>query len=223
MEIMLQKMWIERNEEIEGLYRVQIDTTGGGISGTLLQTDPPSRVAVILVPGFFGSKRGPIVELYDRLAKSLYQKGIATLRVEHRDPDDFESCVLDVMVSAYVLNSASVEHFILVGHSAGAAVAISAASENVAVAGVAALSCQKAHTDAVSTLTPRPLLMIHGSEDDIIPIEEAQDVFSRAGEPKTFQAFKGSHDLHAEHREIASLLQSWIEEVAASIPQTASV
>ncbi len=38
--------------------------------------------------------------------------------------------------------------------------------------------------DAIGQIAPRPILIIHGEEDDMCPIDDAHRLFARAGEPK---------------------------------------
>jgi len=40
--------------------------------------------------------------------------------------------------------------------------------------------------EQVAHLAPRPLMVIHGKEDDVVPISQSQALIARAGEPKTF-------------------------------------
>jgi fermentation-respiration switch protein FrsA (DUF1100 family) len=45
--------------------------------------------------------------------------------------------------------------------------------------------------DAVTHLSPRPLLLIHCTEDKMIPIEHAHRIFDRAGKPKELWIYQG--------------------------------
>lgn len=44
-------------------------------------------------------------------------------------------------------------------------------------------------------ITPRPLLVMHGTADELIPVEEAEIIYQAAGEPKELQLIAG-----ADHR-----------------------
>jgi hypothetical protein len=52
----------------------------------------------------------------------------------------------------------------------------------------------------VAQLSPRPLLIMHGAEDDITPVEEAQSLYAAAGEPKRLVIFPGAyhHDVYLD-------------------------
>lgn len=48
--------------------------------------------------------------------------------------------------------------------------------------------------DVVADLSPRPLLVIHGTEDHIAPFELGRELFAEAAEPKTFKIVQsGGH------------------------------
>jgi uncharacterized protein len=45
-----------------------------------------------------------------------------------------------------------------------------------------------------------PWLLVHGSEDDVVPIQESREIFARAGEPKQLIELKGANHVFAgEH------------------------
>jgi pimeloyl-ACP methyl ester carboxylesterase len=45
--------------------------------------------------------------------------------------------------------------------------------------------------DAVAGLSPIPLLIVHGDQDDVVPVEEARRLFEAAQEPKELYIVKG--------------------------------
>jgi uncharacterized protein len=48
--------------------------------------------------------------------------------------------------------------------------------------------------DFISRLTPVPLLVVHGTLDEVVPISQGRELFENAGEPKTFFEVKmGKH------------------------------
>lgn len=46
--------------------------------------------------------------------------------------------------------------------------------------------------DVVHRIAPRPLLLIHGEENDLHPPDEARSLYDRAGEPKRLELLEGS-------------------------------
>lgn len=59
-----------------------------------------------------------------------------------------------------------------------------------------------------------PWLLIHGSEDDVVPIQDSHDIFARAHQPKQFIEIKGSNHVFAgEHASImAGHVVNWIQQ-----------
>jgi pimeloyl-ACP methyl ester carboxylesterase len=45
--------------------------------------------------------------------------------------------------------------------------------------------------EVVERISPRPLLLMHGTEDDIVPVASAHALFARAGEPKELWLIEG--------------------------------
>jgi uncharacterized protein len=65
-------------------------------------------------------------------------------------------------------------------------------------------------------LSPRPLLIIHGAEDDITPVEEARALHAAAGEPKRLVVLPGAyhHDVYLDplfHDVIGMVLEWFVE------------
>jgi len=46
--------------------------------------------------------------------------------------------------------------------------------------------------DAVAAIAPRPLLLIHGSEDRTIPLDHSEEIYAAAGEPKELWVIPGA-------------------------------
>ena len=127
---------------------------------------------MIYVGGALGGFDGPAGGLYPKLAHELSRPGGMTgLRLHYRQPGEFEECVLDVLGGVSFLRGVGAQRVVLVGHSFGAAVVIKAGELSDAVAGVAALSPQLYGTRMVERLAPRPLLLVHGTADQILNAE----------------------------------------------------
>ena len=43
-----------------------------------------------------------------------------------------------------------------------------------------------------------PWLLVHGTEDDVVPIQDARDIFARAGEPKQLVEIEGADHVFSE-------------------------
>jgi alpha-beta hydrolase superfamily lysophospholipase len=104
---------------------------------------------------------------------------------------------------------------VLVGHSFGGAVVITAGAASEAVIAVAALSSQLAGASAAADLAPRPLLVAHGTADEILPDRCSRDIFERAREPKRLILYAGCrHGLDQCRDDLDRDLTGWLREVA---------
>jgi len=67
----------------------------------------------------------------------------------------------------------------------------------------------------VDRISPRPLLLLHGDQDDLVPIEHAHRLLERAREPKQLLVLPGAgHRLRVEEKAIATALE-WLRTKAA--------
>ncbi|MBK6661555.1 MAG: hypothetical protein IPG47_01955 [Thermoflexaceae bacterium] len=137
------------------VFKVHLESTRGTIEGILHPVEGGTG-AVICVGGAMGGFDGPADSLYPRLAGLLAPKGVTTLRIEYRQPNNFEECVIDVMAGCSFMQGIGAEDLVLLGHSFGAAVVIKAGELFPRVRGVAAMSPQLHGTRQVQQLG-RPL------------------------------------------------------------------
>jgi fermentation-respiration switch protein FrsA (DUF1100 family) len=64
----------------------------------------------------------------------------------------------------------------------------------------------------IDKISPRPLLLVHGEKDDLVPVEHARRLFERAGEPKNLVIIPGAgHRLRLEEKAIATAL-AWLKQ-----------
>ncbi len=56
-----------------------------------------------------------------------------------------------------------------------------------------------------------PVLMVHGEEDDVIPISSARRLFALANEPKTFMSVRGGGHLVLELADVFPRVCEWID------------
>lgn len=56
-----------------------------------------------------------------------------------------------------------------------------------------------------------PLLLVHGEEDDLVPVSEARDVFARAGEPKQLVVLEGvNHVFGGAEERMTDAVVAWL-------------
>ena len=211
-------MELEISRVVDGVWEdearvLDIETTAGTIRCRVHRAHG-ATVGIVWVFGAGGGLGGPAGGLYTRLAKQLQPEEITSLRLDYRHPGQLTPCVLDTLAGMYVLEQMGISRIILVGHSFGGAVVISAGAASASTLGVAALSSQTSGTGAVEQLSPKPLLLMHGTADEILPASCSQDIYRRAGEPKKILLYPGcKHGLDQCRDEVDRDLLEWIGEI----------
>ncbi len=67
----------------------------------------------------------------------------------------------------------------------------------------------------VDRISPRPILLIHGEKDDLVPVEHAFNLYKQAREPKELVIIPGAgHRLRFEEKAITTAL-NWLEKQSA--------
>ena len=200
---------IEQGPTRDGVEHLNLKTDTGDIVCRLHPAE--GDAAVIWVGGAGGGLDGPGGGLYPRLAGQLLPHGIASLRLHYRRPNDLLACVLDVLLGVAYLDTRGWTRVTLAGHSFGGAVVIAAGAVGEQVVSVAALSSQTYGADAVADLSPRPVLFMHGTEDEVLPERCSRDLFRRAHEPKQIRLYPGCrHGLDECRDAVDHDLLEWI-------------
>lgn len=173
----------------------------------------PVLGGVVWVGGARGGLDGPARGLYPEACRRLQQKRVAGLRLHYRHPNDFEECVTDTLLGMEFLLEEGFQRLVLVGHSFGGAVVIDAAAMSKHTKAVVSISTQTYGTERAPDVSPRPLLLIHGSDDEILPCSCSKEVFERARHPKQLVLFPGArHGLDEVRERLLDLLVEWIPE-----------
>ena len=176
-----------------GTIALTLDTSRGPLRALLDQADGSTGAALF----FSGARAGPHEVLgpgdnvYETLAHALPAQGITTLRLFYRQAGQFDESVLDVLAGCSFLTGVGVQRIAVVGHSFGGAVAIKAGQLAPAVKAVAALSSQTHGTRQVN-LMRKPLLLIHGTRDNVLHMAASEDIYARAREPKQLVLVDGA-------------------------------
>ena len=177
---------------------------------------PGARVAVIWVGGTDGGVLGPADAIYPTLAEDLVPLGIASLRVAFRvlgSPGNLAEAVHDVRAGIAFLRERGVRRVGLVGHSFGGAVVIEAAARSREVAAVVTLSTQTLGAERVGEVSPCPLLLVHGQEDQRLPPACSQYLYGQARQPRELVLLPGArHSLRQRRDELRALLRRWLPE-----------
>jgi pimeloyl-ACP methyl ester carboxylesterase len=207
--------------EIAGARSLRLRTTRGEIPIILHEPEvhepevhaavTPGR-AVLCISGALGGFDGPGM-LYVRLGRELPPLGIALVRLNYRIPNEFGECVLDTMAGLAFLKAMQYERAALIGHSFGGAVAINAGTLAPIVTTVIAVSSQLFGAHVVGELPPRPLLLLHGTADTILPHKCSERLYESAQEPKTLKLFPGvGHRFTEAADELLETVRDWLLE-----------
>jgi hypothetical protein len=107
-----------------------------------------------------------------------------------------------------------VEQAALTGHSFGGAVVIQAGVASVLTRTVVTLSTQGYGAGVVGELPDDcAILLVHGTDDEILPPSSSEGVFARAHEPKQLMLYPGAnHNLDQVAAEVHDLVRDWITE-----------
>jgi hypothetical protein len=195
--------------DANGTRRAVLETSRGTIPIVLHEGEGKGR-AVACVSGALGGFDGP-ARLYQRLGEALPSQGIAVARLNYRLPNDFNECLLDALAGLSFLKGIGHERLALIGHSFGGAVAINAGTLNPSVATVIALSSQLAGAHVVGDLAPRPLLLVHGTADAILPHRSSEMIYERAREPRELMLFEDAdHRFSDRGDELFALVSEWL-------------
>jgi pimeloyl-ACP methyl ester carboxylesterase len=124
----------------------------------ILHQAPEAQRGVIWVGGARGGFGRPGHGASARLADVLRRDRIASLRLRYRHPNVLPECALDIMAGIASLTHCRAQPVVLVGHSFGGAVVMTAGALHAHAAGVVALAPQTSGATLAGKLAPRPLL-----------------------------------------------------------------
>ncbi len=209
---LLEALGVEEAELRPGLAHLEIYTMRGLLTVLWHGARDDSDV-VLMCGGGMGGLLGPADGLYNSLGNLLEEHEIATMRVGYRKPNDLSRCVHDVVAMADLAGRSGARGFVVIGHSFGGAVAIQAgAILGAHCRGVVTLSTQSAGCEHASELGDTPLLLLHGTNDEILPPETSTVVQMLAGHGEVVLLPGSGHLLTEAATELRQRLMSWIPE-----------
>ncbi|HJP41706.1 MAG TPA: alpha/beta hydrolase [Dehalococcoidia bacterium] len=195
--------------EAENTFQIRLETSRGPLECMFYAVEGGTGAAVF-VGGAMGGIDGPANGLYSRLPAALAENGVSSLRIEYRQPNEFDECVLDVLGGCSFLKGVGATDVVLVGHSFGGAVVIKACELSPMARAVASLSPQLFGTRTVENLES-PLLLVHGAADSVLASDASENIYSRANDPKHFVHIADTgHSLGGASDQLEALLSEWI-------------
>jgi alpha/beta superfamily hydrolase len=214
-ELQLSILGVALSPQGEGEYRLMLRTSRGDVAGEFSVCEGETGAAVLL-SGASGGFDGPADHLYLALASTLREMRVSTLRLDYRLPGEFDECLLDALGALSFLKGIGAERVVVAGHSFGGAVAIRAGTLSPIVSGVVAMSSQLHGAREVAELAPRPLLLVHGMDDQVLEATASETIYAWAEEPKRIVLYAGAgHSLTQCRKELLELLSEWIPAHAA--------
>lgn len=200
-----------------GLRQLELYTMRGLLS--ILWHEPAGNarnVAVLMLGGAMGGTLGPGDSLYHALGESLAGKGVPSIRMSYRKPNDLDRCCVDAAAAVQLLVGSGADSVVVMGHSFGGAVAVRVAvGLREMVSGVVTFATQSAGCEVAAGLQGRPLLMFHGDADSILPMEASEVVRAMAGTGDLHVMHGDDHLLARSHDEMMGVLEPWLENVFA--------
>lgn len=201
----------EVGPEREGYVPIRASTSRGALHFRYYRA-PGAIRAALWVGGVGGGWDSPAHDLYPTLARELTRTDVASLRVRFRHPGRLEECILDAMAGLGFLASEGIEDAAIIGHSFGGAVVIQAALQSERVRTVVTLATQSYGAECVDALPEdTSLLLLHGTDDPVLPPFCSQHLMALAHEPKRLVLLEGAgHCLDEAAEEVHDLVRAWL-------------
>ena len=197
------------------LRHVEMYTMRGLLSLLWQEPDGEAKpVAVVMVGGAMGGMLGPGDSLYHALGEALVARGVPSIRLSYRKPNDLDSCCVDAAAAVQLAVGSGADHVVIMGHSFGGAVAIRVAVGLAEmVSGVVTFATQSAGCEVAGGLQGRPLLMFHGDKDSILPMDASEVVRAIAGSGDLHIMPGDDHLLAKSHDVMFETTMKWLDEV----------
>jgi alpha/beta superfamily hydrolase len=200
---------------------ITIETRRGPVEALWDEVGAPSVGVVLMVGGADGGFEGPAEAIFPALVEDFRAAGVSSLRVDFRIkkfPNDVDEAVYDVAAALGWLRERDVSRVVLVGHSFGGAVVIDAGARSPLAAGVVTLATQTAGALRVSELAPRPILLVHGTDDVRLPPRCSEMLYEMAGEPRELVLIEGAtHSLRQAREQVRGLVRSFALRVLGGV------
>ncbi|MDX2381153.1 MAG: dienelactone hydrolase family protein [Acidimicrobiia bacterium] len=205
----------------------EVYTTRGLLS--VLWHEPATEVAaqpaaIVACGGAMGGLLGPGHAFYHHLGERWSARGVRTLRVGYREPNNLDLCAHDLACGIELARDAGAERVVVMGHSFGGAVAIRAAVVMPAsVVGVVTFATQSAGCEVAGALGGLPLLLFHGDQDELLPAEASHTVQAIAGAGEVVIIPGDGHLLGKSDDVLTDRLDEWLPGVLGVAADTGEV
>lgn len=214
----LRSLAIQEVEVAPGLHHVEVYTAGGLLT-LLWHGDRSEERYVVMGGGAMGGLLGPAKGAYHDLGVAFAEQGIGAIRVGYRRPNELDECILDLAAACDLAGRTGASRFVTVGHSFGGAVAVGCAIALPAhVNGIVTLATQSAGCEQAALVGAKPMLLLHGDRDELLPPMCSEVVNQLAGGHGTVEIVSGAGhllDTPDARRMVRERLLEWIPPVLA--------
>lgn len=188
-----------------------LNTDRGSIDGLYI-SDSKTELAVVWAGSWTGEDR--ISPIARNTASLLVKKGIDSLIIKYRNPRELPSSSIDTEAGVLFLENLGYSRIALVGHSFSGAVVITTGPLRDSIVTVVALASQTYGARPARELSPRPLLLIHGTKDERLDVYCSEQIYSWAKQPKELLILEGSsHSLREDLETVETKIENWISEI----------
>ncbi|MBM4414876.1 MAG: alpha/beta hydrolase [Chloroflexi bacterium] len=195
--------------DVPGQYIVTLHTNHGDLEAVLVPCEGRTGCAI-----FVGDEGAEGV--YRLLSEQLVEVGVSSLRLRPRVGGELFDTIIDVLAACSFLKGIGGVSAVVVGHSYAGAVAIRSGLLSPFVCAVAALAPQLVGTQGVEQLD-KPLLLIHGSADQVLLPLTSEDIHARAPGSKQLVIVDGAdHAFRGEGPRLTALLYDFIASHASA-------
>jgi dienelactone hydrolase len=196
--------------------RIALHTDQGDIGCLLLPA--PGATAAVIWSGSWATYGGQerVSPITRSVSADLQADGISSLIVRYRKSRELPAAARDTEAGVLFLQEQGYQRIAVVGHSFAAAVAITAGEACSGVNAVVALASQTYGARPAAYLSPKPLLLVHGTEDTRLNVYCSEQIYSWAKQPKELVILEGaSHGLSECSDTLFPLLRRWLTEKLA--------
>ena len=200
----------------DALTHREVYTARGLLTAFVHEPTEPTAVpaAIVMCGGAMGGLLGPGHGLHHTLGERWSARGVRSVRIGYRAPNDLDRCTHDLACGVEWARDAGAERVVVMGHSFGGAVAIrTAVLMPASVVGVVTFATQSAGCEVASALDGRPLLLFHGDRDELLPPESSRMVRMIAGAGEVVMLPGDGHVLAKSDTAITERLDDWLPGV----------
>jgi len=201
---LLDALAVQEVDLAPGVRHLEVFTMRGMM--TLLWHGPRDAAHIVVAcGGAMGGLLGPAAGLYQRLGEELAERGIGTVRLSYRRPNDLDLCTIDMCAVVDLASRNGALDAVTMGHSFGGAIAVrTACALGDVVKGVVTFATQSAGCEQAEEMNGRPFLLFHGDRDELLPPQASEMVRFIAGSgelvllPGEGHLLSGANDLMLE-------------------------